>query len=235
MILLIKLLLAHLLGDFVFQPNSWATDKVEKKLGSIKFYLHIAVYTLLIFVIVWDWKLWKGLLIIILIHFIVDTAKILLQRKSARLTWFITDQALHFIAIVIFWVIVSSSTICFSSIFTEKNLAIATAIIFLTIPTSVIIRELTLKWADQLGDNNQSLKDAGKYIGMLERLLVFIFILFNRWEAIGFLLAAKSIFRFGDLKDSKELKLTEYMLIGTLLSFGIAIGIGLLVNQYCIK
>ncbi|MDX1471964.1 MAG: DUF3307 domain-containing protein, partial [Flavobacteriaceae bacterium] len=64
--------------------------------------------------------------------------------------------------------------------------------------------------------------DAGKYIGILERLFVFTFILLGHWEAVGFLLTAKSVFRFGDLKDSRHRKLTEYVLIGTLLSFGIA-------------
>jgi len=44
---------------------------------------------------------------------------------------------------------------------------------------------------------------------------------------VGFLLTAKSVFRFGDLKESKDRKLTEYILIGTLLSFGIAIIVGL--------
>ena len=73
-----------------------------------------------------------------------------------------------------------------------------------------------------------SLQDAGKYIGIMERLFVFAFILTDHWEAIGFLLAAKSIFRFGDLKESKERKLTEYVLIGTLLSFGMAVLIGLM-------
>jgi hypothetical protein len=57
----------------------------------------------------------------------------------------------------------------------------------------------------------------------LERLLAFIFIIVGHWEAVGFLMAAKSVFRFGDLKDSKSIELTEYILIGTLLSFGIAI------------
>ena len=58
---------------------------------------------------------------------------------------------------------------------------------------------------------------------MLERLFVFLFVITNFWEGIGFLLAAKSIFRFGDLKDNNDVKLTEYILIGTLLSFGLAI------------
>jgi hypothetical protein len=52
----------------------------------------------------------------------------------------------------------------------------------------------------------------------------------GHFDAIGFLLAAKSIFRFGDLKEAKDRKLTEYVLIGTLLSFGIALLIGLLVK-----
>jgi hypothetical protein len=54
-------------------------------------------------------------------------------------------------------------------------------------------------------------------------------VILGRWEAIGFLLAAKSVFRFGDLKESKDRKLTEYILIGTLLSFGVAILIGIIV------
>jgi RsiW-degrading membrane proteinase PrsW (M82 family) len=63
---------------------------------------------------------------------------------------------------------------------------------------------------------------------MLERLFVFGFIVTTHWEAVGFFLAAKSVFRFGDLKEAKDRKLTEYMLIGTLLSFGFAILISLI-------
>jgi hypothetical protein len=52
----------------------------------------------------------------------------------------------------------------------------------------------------------------------------------NQWSAIGLLITAKSVFRFGDLSKAKNRKLTEYVLIGTLLSFGIAIAVGLLFN-----
>ena len=67
---------------------------------------------------------------------------------------------------------------------------------------------------------------------MLERLFVFSFVILGKWEAIGFLLAAKSVFRFGDLRKAKDRKLTEYILIGTLLSFGISIGVGLLTQWF---
>ncbi|WP_332910802.1 hypothetical protein [Algoriphagus boritolerans] len=75
-----------------------------------------------------------------------------------------------------------------------------------------------------------SLQNAGKYIGILERLFVFVFVITGKWEAIGFLLAAKSVFRFGDLRKSKDRKLTEYILIGTLISFGISILSGIAVH-----
>jgi hypothetical protein len=91
------------------------------------------------------------------------------------------------------------------------------------------MKSIFLKWnISKLTEGNESLKDAGKYIGILERILVFVFVILDHWEAVGFLITAKSVFRFGDLKESKERKLTEYILIGTLISFGIAILIGLL-------
>ncbi len=85
-------------------------------------------------------------------------------------------------------------------------------------------------WSRALDDpNEESLRNAEKYIGILERLFVFAFVTTGNWQAIGFLLAAKSVFRFGDLRESKDRKLTEYMLIGTLLSFGVALAMGLIV------
>jgi hypothetical protein len=77
-----------------------------------------------------------------------------------------------------------------------------------------------------------SLKNAGNFIGILERLFIFCFVLAGHFETIGFLLTAKSIFRFGDLKEAKDRKLTEYVLIGTLLSFGIALLTGLIVQNF---
>ena len=88
------------------------------------------------------------------------------------------------------------------------------------------------KWSLEEDNSEDSLESAGKYIGILERL--FVFILLNQWSAIGLLIAAKSVFRFGDLSRAKDRKLTEYILIGTLISFGLAIFIGL-VYQYLIK
>lgn len=45
-------------------------------------------------------------------------------------------------------------------------------------------------------------------------------------ESIDFLLAIKSVFKFGELSKAKEIKMIEYVLIGTLSNFSIAILIG---------
>lgn len=99
----------------------------------------------------------------------------------------------------------------------------------ITSVSAIIIKVFITQWSpESKKENDASLAKAGRYIGILERLFVFIFVATNHWEAIGFLLAAKSVFRFGDLTSSKDRKLTEYILIGTLLSFGLAILIGVL-------
>lgn len=71
------------------------------------------------------------------------------------------------------------------------------------------------------------LPNGGAYIGYLERILIFIFVLLGRYEAIGFLIASKSILRFGE--SSKDRRYAEYVLLGTLASYLCAIVFGLAV------
>lgn len=71
------------------------------------------------------------------------------------------------------------------------------------------------------------LKEGGRIIGYLERLLIYVFILSGQFAGVGFLVAAKSIFRFGELKDSENRKQAEYIIIGTFTSFLLAIVVSL--------
>jgi len=88
---------------------------------------------------------------------------------------------------------------------------------------------LTKKWRDKINDVNlESLSNAGKWIGIIERIIVLILVLHDQYEAIGLLVAAKSIVRFNE-KDRQEIK-TEYLVIGTLLSIGIAIITGVAIK-----
>jgi hypothetical protein len=120
----------------------------------------------------------------------------------------------------------------YNLIYSHKTLYLVLALISITSISSVIMKMIMSQW--RVEGDNESLENAGKYIGILERLFVFGFIALNQWQAIGLLIAAKSVFRFSDLSKAKDRKLTEYILIGTLLSFGIAIFIGVL-YKYALK
>jgi hypothetical protein len=231
-IYLIKLILAHLIGDFFLQPNAWVKDKERRKLKSTRLYLHVMIHVVLIFVVFLSFDVWKTALTIGIIHLIIDALKSTFQtNKNARILFF-ADQVLHFSSIVVVWHLFDKGSLNIVFLNNPHTWMLISGALFLTLPTSIIMKVIIDKWIpDNQPDSPKSLENAGKYIGILERTLIFLFILTNHFEAVGFLLAAKSIFRFGDLKEKHDLKLTEYVLIGTLLSFGIAIVTAMLIQM----
>ncbi|RZK53688.1 MAG: DUF3307 domain-containing protein, partial [Pedobacter sp.] len=226
-IALLKLLLAHLLGDFFLQPNAWVTEKEQLKLKSAKLYWHVVIHVALIFLVFMSLSVWKIALVIGATHLVIDAMKLSLQKAKTKRLWFFIDQLLHVKSIVACWSYYWSNNIDFSFLNNDKIWLFAFGAILLTSPAAVFIRVIIARWVPGANNNTglstTSLQDAGKYIGIMERLLIYLFVCTNHFEAVGFLLAAKSIFRFGDLKDAHDIKLTEYVLIGTLLSFGIAL------------
>lgn len=228
-----KLILAHIIGDFILQPNSWVADKERNRLKSNYLYFHVLIHTLLSFVFLWNLELWWMAVLVGITHFIIDAAKLQYQKPKTKRIWFFADQALHILVILGISIFVKDIQFEF---FNHPNfLKYLTAAIFLTTPVSMIIKILLSAWTPVTVEHSklqtESLTNAGKYIGILERLLVFTFIVVNHWEGVGFLIAAKSVFRFSDLAEAKQRKLTEYIMIGTLLSFGTAVFLGILVKQ----
>lgn len=227
-IVLIKLLLAHLVGDFFLQSNKWVAEKEKKKLASSKLYLHVAIHVVLVFLVMADFGAGGLALSIGVLHYIIDAFKLLFQREKTKRFWFFLDQILHVVSVVFCWYVFYKPYISFAFLYDDKVWLMLLGALFLTMPTAIIIRVVIAKFIPE--KTTASLQNAGKLIGVLERLLIFIFILTHHFEAVGFLLGAKSIFRFGDLTKANDIKLTEYVLIGTLLSFGMAIGVGLLLQ-----
>ena len=231
LVFLLQLLFAHLLGDFLFQPDSWVMDKQEKKYKSKYLYWHMGIHALLLMaVLAFDFTYWLGMVIILVSHYCIDLLKLLLlPRWNGRWLFFI-DQLAHLLVILVVTYFYFPLKIDFEGFLTYGILLLGISVLLCTVVTSVVVQVLISKWKPQ-EDESQTLDKAGAYIGMLERLFVFGFVVANFWGGIGFLLGAKSIFRFGDLSRTKDRNLTEYVLIGTLLSFGIAILIGIGYNH----
>lgn len=225
MIIFVKLLLAHLIGDFLLQPNSWVAHKEQHTHRSIYLYFHILLHGILAWAATHDFGI---ALLVAVTHGLIDLIKLKSQRESTKRMWFLIDQFLHIAVLAAITLYYTETEIGWM---TDRMWIVLTAVILLTTPTSLLIKNIISIWTPNQNDTKEDLQNAGKYIGILERLFVLCFILAGQFSAIGFLMAAKSIFRFGDLTQAKDRKLTEYVLIGTLLSFGISILTGLL-TQY---
>ena len=52
MIIFVKLLLAHLIGDFLLQPTSWVEDKEKNKQKSLYLYLHTFLHGAIAWILV---------------------------------------------------------------------------------------------------------------------------------------------------------------------------------------
>ncbi|MEM5538568.1 DUF3307 domain-containing protein [Olleya sp. AS48] len=231
MLLVLKLVLAHAIGDFVLQPDQWVKDKTIKKHKSKYLYFHVLIHALALLILLqFNANYWIGIVSIVVSHYIIDVIKLNLTKKINPRLLFILDQIAHLIVIAIVALSYTQYSFDINTLYSKNVLALLLSLIAITSIASVIMRLVMSKWILDEDDANDSLEKAGKYIGILERLFVFGFIIINQWSAIGLLIAAKSVFRFGDLSKAKDRKLTEYILIGTLLSFGIAISVGLLYN-----
>jgi hypothetical protein len=234
--LLIRLLLAHFASDFILQ-NKYLVD--NKKWFSKQMLIHISI------VFATTYLLSKSFAISISItiqHWLIDAIKIqLLNRKpkwESRL--FFIDQFIHLMAIVAVWTLHYNIGIkLFKAIalpfLNYKISLVILAYVFVMYPVGYIIKYLTDNIAPT--KTNTSVKEksdsaeilnGGKLIGQFERLIILTFVLINQYEAIGFLITGKSIIRFAEKDGNLR---SEYVLVGTMMSYAIAIITGVLINS----
>ncbi|MFN4763577.1 DUF3307 domain-containing protein [Gillisia sp. Q332] len=236
-LVLLQLLLAHILTDFVLQPSRWIQHKQKHRGKSLYLVLHALIAGILTYLFLQELKWWYVALFISITHYLIDLWKVNLANDNLKS--FLLDQLFHLIIILVAWLYLIQG---FGMIFPVLSgminspffLLIIGAYLIVIFPVGFLIGKATKRWHTQIEPSNQnnSLEAAGRYIGVFERILVLTFILTNNFSAIGFLIAAKSILRFSDKSETGARKQTEYVLIGTLMSFAITILLGFLVRHF---
>lgn len=225
---LTKLILAHLLTDFILQPSSWVESRNQKHFASPELYLHGIITTLIAYLFI-GFQYWLVAIVILLSHILIDGWKSY-QPKDVK--FFLLDQLFHLVVIIACWYFTFYTTadvrLAWQSINTKKFWITVTAFVFIMKPSSILIGQLTRKWRTQL-QNSESLGDAGKWIGIIERIIILALVLNQQYASVGLLLTAKGLLRFSE-PNRQEVK-TEYLLIGTLISFGLAALIGIITTQ----
>lgn len=241
--LLPALLLAHLVGDFLLQPGAWVDERYRLGHRSVRLWLHALIHGALAAGVLSaalpgtggtghgvEAALLGGLAVAAS-HGLIDWGKSRLSRQ--RLRWFLLDQALHLLVLLGLWLIWIGSwqPLCAALhwLATPQTLGIGVAYLLVSRPLSIAIALVLRRWSDQLEDPG-TLAEAGARIGLLERFLVLTLVLLDQLAAVGFLLTAKSVLRFGDLREAQDRKLTEYVLLGTLLSVSTTLALGLVIR-----
>jgi hypothetical protein len=237
--ILICLSAAHFLGDFVFQSD---TDAARKKEPLILFkHAFIVAATGYLFCGIWD--LWQIPMVILLSHSLMDYMKAKSGEESVCA--FLLDQGIHLAVITAIVILIvtteiiplnKTSTFWVGLLGKEflESLILASGLA-VSIKAGGILVGLAVKpFTDQLKNEKKpdcpgkavigrGFEKGGKIIGYLERAMIFLFMLTGQPGSIGFLIAAKSILRFGEIKEPRNRLEAEYIIIGTFMSFGYGI------------
>lgn len=255
--LLVPLIAGHLLADFVFQTDRMATRKdrwgvllghvavvamaswvlIGHAARAIPLVLLVALFHLLI-------DVGKGAVERRTLGGERDEARDVeapgFWPRNGRSLLFLGDQALHLISLVAVVALIGRVpflaapppdtgiwTVAFGPSYL-RVLLLASGWIVATTGVGYFFAHFLARFETELEpDQKGGLSKGGYWIGVTERSLIYLLILVGEPAAIGFLAAAKSVFRIGELRESKDRKLAEYILIGTLLSFAAAMVVGL--------
>ena len=226
-VLLTRQLIAHVLADYYLQWPRMLQSKDTRHFQSGYLVLHGLLAGVLAWVFSFDRQFFPFAAVIAVTHFLADGLKAyLLGKGRLRKSAFFIDQLFHVLVIIaVTYAYVRHHEV--KEVIPFHYLLWALVILINLKPANIWIGEIFKAYEIKIENgekDDKELPNAGKLIGNTERLLVLIFIMTGQPEAIGFLLAAKSILRYGENKLPGK---TEYVLAGTLLSFGIAIATGM--------
>lgn len=228
------LLLAHVLADFVLQPDRMAQAKAGGHGGWMTAHVIVVGVTAALLLGVQTWQALGVIAALTAAHLVIDMAKLVVASRVSGIAAFVADQAAHLVTLGI--------VVTFAPQLWAQGLWAAHTPLWLPAAATVVagavlatraggfaLGLLMRPWGEVGLDG---LPGGGRIIGMLERGIIFLLILAGEPGGIGFLIAAKSVLRFGAVKE--EARLSEYVIIGTLASFGwamlVAIGTVMLLS-----
>lgn len=231
----VALIFAHTLADFVFQTKGM----VENKRRIPVLLAHVAIVLVLSALALGDLHI-HVLAVIGISHLMMDAVK----THWLPSTWqmFLLDQVVHILvifAVVLYWPDVFASghwghsdglamalpaslvAAVPSAMATISGLVIATRMGDFLI--GLVLTDLDFTPRDATAQD--ALPSGGRLIGTLERAIIFVLAMTGNFAGVGFLIAAKSILRFSETRENRAI--SEYVIVGTLLSFGWAMIVAL--------
>ena len=245
----LALYLAHLLTDFVLQPDQMVT---RKKRGAALAYvehgaIHFSSAALFLGFAIPGLAVRMGfyglILALTVVHLGIDWLKLRLVSSDVLedgAATFLGDQAIHTLTVFLTaWLIARPPFLTllakiqwFQSVI-EKPLFVVVVYIAVMFGGGYVVRSLTKPLTKQdmsvLGETTNEMQNAGMYIGWLERFVVLTALVLQSPATVGLILTAKSIARYPEMKS---VRFAEYFLIGTLLSMSLGIIGGIILLKF---
>lgn len=216
------LLIAHVFADFVLQTGWMVRCKTRPEVLALHGGIVIATALVML-----GSAAWLELAVLGAVHMGIDLIK--LGTRSASVQAFLADQAAHLATIAVLAAVApglwangpwAQLDAPWPALVLHGGLMV-TGFIAATRAGGFAIGALMA--APGWQPPSDGLADGGRIIGLLERSVIFVLIVARQYDAIGFLIAAKSILRFSTVAESRAV--SEYVIIGTLASFGWAIAV----------
>lgn len=212
--ILTLLLICHFLSDFHLQSQKVA-DLKDTNWGCLGIHL-IGVALPLILVTVFVPSIWKSTLLLFFSHAMIDIGKTHVAKyfKCSTLVIFLVDQAFHLFIIFLLAQLATGATL--PAMISGEVLNLMLFILLITKPTNIAFKLFFQKYQPQGNDKMDTIPGAGATIGLLERIVMSICIVFHQFASIGLVFTAKSIARYNKISESPTF--AEYYLIGSLFS-----------------
>jgi len=213
------LLLAHALADFTLQTNWINANKARPHV--------MALHGLIVWItahLALGHVYAPALAALTLAHILIDAAKT--YSKFNNLPAFLMDQSAHLatlLAVAVWMPDLWQTGLWAAHPALLPLMALVAGLILCLTAGQYAVGLLMRRHSIRM--RSAGLRDGGRQIGLLERGLIFLLVLANQPIGIGFLIAAKSILRYGTA--NRDQRSAEYVIIGTLASFGWAIAIAL--------
>lgn len=212
--ILTLMLICHFLSDFHLQSQKVA-DRKDREWLYLGFHL-IGVALPLMFVTLFLPSIWGVALLLFFSHAMIDIGKPYIAKwfKWDTLVLFLIDQALHISIILALTPLVKA--IALPDVVVGELLPVVLFLLLITKPTNIAFKLFFQKYQPQAHQKMDTIPGAGAMIGLLERVVMSICIIFHQFASIGLVFTAKSIARYNKISENPAF--AEYYLIGSLFS-----------------
>ncbi|MFT5193342.1 MAG: hypothetical protein ACI9EW_000824 [Cellvibrionaceae bacterium] len=231
--MIISMLLAHLVGDYILQWDSLAMWKSRALSGVLVHGLIVTLVTFL-FILPFDHYWWQGALFISICHIFIDVIQLPLTKRPTTGTFplirFSLDQVLH--VIVIMGALYAGGFYTYgqfwpeiiSEITSNPFMVYLLGYTVLAMPAWIVL-EFT-GYGLIMGSPPDFSRATNKYLSSLERWLITTSVLTGQYLLIPVIAAPRFMFERQAISDNHETTIYVTKLLGSV-GFAIAIGLAL--------